>query len=1216
MSKNGWCVTLVSDGDQAINNDRENACFLSWSPYDRVSITKATEFEKFIFPEPNAVLNWCGVKQQLHIVPVDSFGVKINENVSKALNYDDDEWEIEPKTGEKYLIKSKSHDTYAFYCLVTVRFADEIIEYISNMNDSFKAQKIREKICGNIMMHLRVHPTDADAEYDCISFESLGSEDFAFIILSNDLKTFVGLLEIIRNEVYTEKNDGCSYDLFKSICTFTGFNNPKYNGKPSLEALVKINVKKSDGICNIKEEISRKIKAGKISDFYVLFQGKGLVEIKLSPTDYTLWSEKGILNGDSSFYKDNILSSRTYWIERNISINDEECKERNANKYVINGGLLNDDDIIKIKNQLRERREKRKNNQSDDKLENKVGEFIYNEYNRLSCLTRCTEWMEVLEEQKNSFITIASFYEKSSNISSYKSSQDKLIEEMQAVLTHINQACTPVSEIPYHNHYYSGSFSEILKMYYGIIASIIKIGYDLPRKKENQQSALSFGIKFETTNRPHTTMYSLPNHERRIAIFHLPYYALYDFKKTLVLLIHEVFHYIAPIDRTFRNRAILKVWIAYIADNFEKCAIEKFKDKSEYDLLDNILSSNFSKLFDQCCDDLKIQVQELYTIESSDFIKFEYNFIYIIFDHIVNNIVRLIHDEIQKMELKKGLSLDLKSKIKDISEVVHEMLKSGTYSDNGYYFDEWFLMSTNGLERMGEYAFAIKEAFCDLFMCKILKIDFEDYLSIFFDLGSDILRKNIDEKSLIYRINLVGISVCGQYPDWRKINSNRVIRKADDNDELVGIFETIKSESFNLKTDEITWVFLRDSLSKELDFFEYANEYSGRDVCLLDYIELCNKLRSTYNDLEDDASKFDMHMKSIHKFGNIVLPAMNKDNRCDDFGEGRTTYSTNINPGNIHLVYSVENYIQEICGLAISEYGRNDDWWYRGVCNDRYPLLPSLFRNLDEKLSLYANQVNILKLAYSSTMQFPDMWKGSIPEHMCCLQHYGLPTNLLDFSTNMLAALHFALNPDVESDLEALDRGEITPVVYAFNPNEYSRAITVLTEELIVDDISSNVSPVLYDVAQDNLEGFFPKQTDAYALIEHTKKYNIPYVPSRRTDDFPVPIVIRRSNARVLSQNGTFIAFSLNSRPKVGCGAQEQYSYLDLRKIQCDYSNFLKRNGVQERRFLHEIHIQTPSAGRIRQQLNALNVSKAQMYPELKNIFDEAKALYLKRAKK
>lgn len=80
--------------------------------------------------------------------------------------------------------------------------------------------------------------------------------------------------------------------------------------------------------------------------------------------------------------------------------------------------------------------------------------------------------------------------------------------------------------------------------------------------------------------------------------------------------------------------------------------------------------------------------------------------------------------------------------------------------------------------------------------------------------------------------------------------------------------------------------------------------------------------------------------------------------------------------------------------------------FYRGHARVGWKLQPSLFRteyvHLDSKESALIKELNI---------HYPDVFRGceNLFENLVVAQHYGIPTRLLDITSNPLVALYFAI---------------------------------------------------------------------------------------------------------------------------------------------------------------------------------------------------------------
>ncbi|WP_102269580.1 FRG domain-containing protein [Massilicoli timonensis] len=89
------------------------------------------------------------------------------------------------------------------------------------------------------------------------------------------------------------------------------------------------------------------------------------------------------------------------------------------------------------------------------------------------------------------------------------------------------------------------------------------------------------------------------------------------------------------------------------------------------------------------------------------------------------------------------------------------------------------------------------------------------------------------------------------------------------------------------------------------------------------------------------------------------------------------------------------------------------DFVFRGLSNKDFKLIPKIFRNgynllsYDEPLERFKKEAN--SYLYSKCGDDKLLW-------MQYAQHFGVPTRLLDFSSNPLVALYFACNGDESVD--------------------------------------------------------------------------------------------------------------------------------------------------------------------------------------------------------
>ena len=96
--------------------------------------------------------------------------------------------------------------------------------------------------------------------------------------------------------------------------------------------------------------------------------------------------------------------------------------------------------------------------------------------------------------------------------------------------------------------------------------------------------------------------------------------------------------------------------------------------------------------------------------------------------------------------------------------------------------------------------------------------------------------------------------------------------------------------------------------------------------------------------------------------------------------------------------------LDELCTLITIKTQNWDTCWYRGCTSPQYSLLPSLFRDEQVRKREGYLAVEFRRRAHSRIKGISSQF-----DWLCAMQHYGLPTRLLDWSESLAVALYFSI---------------------------------------------------------------------------------------------------------------------------------------------------------------------------------------------------------------
>jgi len=252
----------------------------------------------------------------------------------------------------------------------------------------------------------------------------------------------------------------------------------------------------------------------------------------------------------------------------------------------------------------------------------------------------------------------------------------------------------------------------------------------------------------------------------------------------------------------------------------------------------------------------------------------------------------------------------------------------------------------------------------------------------------------------------------------------------------------------------------------------------------------------------------------------------------------------------------------------LKRYVKEEDeytYFFRGHSSLRYVLKPGIYRKNEHCKGIENEDILFKEAIRRNPADFPD--RTSTFEKLVKMQHYGLPTRLLDITTNPLVALYFAVSESKNED------GEI----YIFK---------IKNSDLKYYD--SDAVSVVSNLARRPIGFYNPQITDwkkynkniIISYLLHEIRYEKPHFQSviNRQDIEKVFCVLPKlDNPRIMKQAGAFFLYGIK-------GKKSEHAIL---------------NQVPRRIIINKV-------GKINllKELKVLGVDKSTLFPEIDHVME------------
>lgn len=1305
MKYNGWIVKMKKYMNESAredadiqgylndnwNEDKKYENFVSYGEFDRlqfIPVEAWNEYHKEFLSS-----DWVGQQQTVMLFnigeenesDIDSYILKDEENIKKG----------------------------RFNALTMLHLSNKVKNTKEGFNEIL--MKIKKAISSFIDTYELKEASDI-LKYDV--YGTFSSSEMAIIWSASQYVDIINILDYLR---YFYFGDNCDLKIFIASYTIISLN-PFYKGENADvkgEALIQIEFSPTFKIGNqenndnfIIKNIGKMLNMNIISDKVMSSIGKYDFIVKVPVTDLLNFE----YNNEFSRTKTVVLvnnnnKENSSWkskIEKNIECLKVDIKYETESLKKWDSKLQRH---IETYNEICTELEK-----YDICFEvRELLALMFSDYKRVISSSVDQKWLEDYEEQFKTIMDIIKIdvkiqiesIEKNNNLSMRKLLKICvfIVDLMQQQVDHILESSKLFLMSPNSNIGYTAQFDLMMHMYYGIIKSLISNAYEF-RKNSWQYPLVPIVTFMNTWDIESNMLYTADNLEesKRLIQFRFPCDAWAKPMFYLPYLVHEVYHYIAPYDRGYRNLSFLVIALTESCVEYFMKLVKLPKEK--YSLtccmqyayrIKSLVQFQLYSYIGLNGEEILISVEKSSAYRDKTFGYRKENISDMPIYQMQEALSNWWYKENQHLKFCEWIQSAIEEIIKfpsDLSEAEVTFLKDLNENIRKAIKNDDLPSIKDEFPKIVENLFSyMKEIYPDYAMIEQLKMGICEYLV---QIAVQQTNKLITPQSVPFDLVQMGALRIIPIIEYLKID-----RKLEDKE-----FEEYKEEFCNLYNNLIKVIQLSSEEEKLFSielaeawfgFFQrcyahYMDKYSIYGLELRNQIENykkemkpVQKIQHVYKEyskiLRDKDIKWSLVKKELFKWNlklvlemqnQVSILEMNQNIKAEGHKERESFLAVRLNGrkiepcgkdltvyvlqngfgGIMELLYNMVNtlnrYHKEIFGHDLG----HDELWYRGVNNEKHHIIPSIYRKYADKenhvkynVDNHTTNISLRQLQFHLLQHFryqadgaPEILNQAIyqdNDYLALMQHYQLPSNLLDWSEDVFAAFYFALEDYIKGEQK---KNSISPAIYLFDPAAYNKARVKIINTICGNNCKNEPKCKSYKNQYKLLKNkwdFVPnvalhanrKIMVDYFCTEHFSNDNSLKVYIQNENNIlglkkekkyceccklPVAYYSSRLSPRIRAQSGQFLAFSLDVHPELiekkkddngkllSYEERLSFNYMALDNIQEYYLN----NNILQHPFLLKMIIPEKECNDLAQLLRKFGIKTMKYYPELTHLKD------------